>query len=111
MVEHVLIIAFWILFGVFHSFFAAPSIKEKAEKMMGKYFKWYRPVYSIVAFMQTAAILVYQFSVESIKLWEPEVEEWLFSSLAALAGLLVMGISIRNFFFNLSGFQVYSNSK
>lgn len=106
MVEHVLIIVFWVLFGVFHSFFAAPSIKKKAEKVMGKYFKWYRPVYSIVAFMQTAAILVYQFSVKSIKLWEPEAEEWLFSGLAALAGLLVMGISIRKYFFNLSGIQV-----
>jgi methanethiol S-methyltransferase len=106
MIEHVLIIAFWVLFGVFHSFFAAPAIKLQVEKMMGKYFKWYRPLYSVIAFLQTAAILAYQFSVKSIKLWEPELEEWIFFSLTGLIGLVVMGISIRKYFFRLSGIQV-----
>jgi protein-S-isoprenylcysteine O-methyltransferase Ste14 len=106
MVEHVLIFVSWVLFGVFHSFFAATATKQRAEKAMGKYFRWYRPLYSVIAFVQTAAILAYQFSVKSIKLWEPETEEWLFFGLTGLAGLLVMGISIRKYFFNLSGIQV-----
>jgi methanethiol S-methyltransferase len=104
--EHFLIIAFWALFGVFHSFFASAAIKQRAEKMMGKYFKWYRPLYSVMAFVQTAAILAYQFSVKSFKLWEPLPGAMFFFGLTGLAGALVMGISIRKYFFRLSGIQV-----
>ena len=103
--EHVLLVVSWVLFGVFHSLFAAPSIKQRAERMMGKHFKWYRPLYSIMAFIQTAAILYYQFSIKSIKLWEPETEDLFLFGLTGLLGLVVMGILIRKYFYNLSGVQ------
>lgn len=109
MLEHILVLVFWALFGVFHSVFAAAAVKQRMEKMMGKYFKWYRPLYSIMAFVQTAAILIYQISIKSIKLWEPALVTQVFFGLCAVAGLIVMSISIRKYFFNLSGIQVLYN--
>jgi methanethiol S-methyltransferase len=109
--EHLLIVIFWLLFGLWHSVFAAPVVKRKAEKWMGSYYSWYRPVYSIIAFVQTALILVYQFSIESKYLWQNGPGASSVFTVFALAGLVVMAISVKKYFFNLSGIQVLYKKK
>jgi protein-S-isoprenylcysteine O-methyltransferase Ste14 len=62
-------------------------------------------MYSVFAFIQTAAILIYLFSIESVYLWETGTGVKGFFGLAALGGLIVMAVSVRKYFFNLSGVQ------
>jgi methanethiol S-methyltransferase len=109
--QHILIVLYWVLFGVWHSVFAAPAVKRQAEKWMGSCYSWYRPAYSIIAFIQVALILVYQFSIESIYLWQNGPGAGSLFILSALAGLVVMAISVKKYFFNLSGIQVLYKKK
>lgn len=104
--EHVLIVVWWIIFGVWHSVFAAPGVKQFAQQRMGRYYKWYRPIYSVIALVQTVLIIVYLFSVESIYLWENSPATISVFVILALAGLVVMAVSVKKYFFNLSGIEV-----
>lgn len=110
-IEHLLVVVWWLLFGLWHSVFAAPAVKRKAEKGMGRYYSWYRPVYSIIAFIQAVLILVYQLSIDSIYLWQNSLRAGSLFTLLALAGLVVMAISVKKYFFNLSGIQVLYKKK
>jgi methanethiol S-methyltransferase len=109
--EHTLIVVFWLFFGVWHSLFASVGVKRRAEKRMGRYYSWYRPAYSVIAFIQTALILVYQFSIDTIYLWQNRSGATSFFILAALAGMVVMALSVKKYFFNLSGIQVLYKKK
>jgi protein-S-isoprenylcysteine O-methyltransferase Ste14 len=108
---HIWIVGLWLLFGIWHSAFASVVIKRKAERGMGSYYSWYRPIYSVIALVQTALILGYQFSVESIYLWQNGPAASSLFSISALAGLAVMAISIKKYFFKLSGVEVLYKKK
>jgi len=84
---------------------ALGGVKRKAEKVMGGYFKWYRPIYSLVALVQTGLIFLYLFSIESVQLWHAGSGMQSLFILCGMAGLVIMGISIRKYFFRLSGIQ------
>jgi methanethiol S-methyltransferase len=105
MMQHVLIVVFWALFGVLHSLLASPVVKRQAEKAMGRFYKWYRPLYSTFSLIKTAFILIYLFSIESVQLWVPRAAAQGVFLLTGVAGLYVMGLSIRKYFFKLSGVQ------
>jgi methanethiol S-methyltransferase len=109
--EHILIVVYWVVFGVCHSLFASLPVKRWAERRMGSYYGWYRPVYSIVAFAQTALILIYQFSIQSVFLWKNGIGARALFVVVGMAGLMVMAVSVKKYFFNLSGVQVFYNKK
>ncbi len=49
----------WLLYGAIHSFMASNFFKNFAEKILGKYFRFYRLIYNILAF----ALLIPIFSI------------------------------------------------
>ena len=100
--EHILVVIFWLLFGIWHSLLALPVVKRKAAAWMGRHFTWYRPIYSVIAFIQTAFILIYQFSVDSIYLWQNGPGATSFFTISAIGGLVVMGVSIKKYVFNFT---------
>jgi len=57
--------------------------------------------------MQTAAILLYQFSVESVYLWRNNAIMNSVFVLMAVMGLGVMSVSVKKYFFKLSGVNVF----
>lgn len=101
--QHILLIVFWVIFGLTHSLLASHGVKRYAERVMGAYYKWYRPLYSLLALVQTGLIIFYLFTMETVRLWRPGMPG-LFV-LTGIAGLMVMGISIGKYFFRLSGIQ------
>jgi protein-S-isoprenylcysteine O-methyltransferase Ste14 len=109
--EHALVVVLWILFGLVHSLLAAPLVKRRAERLMGRYFLWYRPLYSVFALLNTTFILVYLFSMESVQLWQADAGTQSLFLFSAFMGLMVMGISIKKYFFYLSGVQVLYREK
>lgn len=108
--QHFFLAAGWIVFGILHSVLASDSWKSHVQKVMGIYFKWYRPLYSLLAFIQIGLLLWFQFTIESPLLWSYS-NPWLYLPALALlvAGLIIMAISIKKYFLNLSGIDVLLN--
>jgi protein-S-isoprenylcysteine O-methyltransferase Ste14 len=74
---------------------------------MGKNFKFYRIYYSLLATLIITSLLYLNFSMRSILLWRPMAVEKIFSGIMLVAGLAVMFVCIRKYFFDLSGISVF----
>lgn len=108
--QHFFLAAGWILFGILHSVLASAVWKTRVQKIAGEYFKWYRPLYSLLAFFQIGFLLWFQFTIKSPMLWSyPDPWLYLLVLPVSLTGLVIMGISIKKYFMNLSGIDVLLN--
>lgn len=87
-----------------HSVLAAPAIKRSFKKWMGKFYKFYRLIYSIFAFITLAFIFWYQFSIPGILLFSSKYN-LIAGVLLAVPGICIMVISIYKYFYALSGIQ------
>jgi protein-S-isoprenylcysteine O-methyltransferase Ste14 len=70
---------------------------------MGVCFKYYRLIYSVIAVITLAAILLWQFSIPAYPLF---VSNWIKQIIGVplgLLGLVLMAVCIRKYFFKLSG--------
>ena len=98
---------FWLLYVSLHSLMASVWVKKRIERFLGKYFKYYRPFYSLVAAITLLLLLIYQFSHPSILLFKRWWPLYIISIPLALAGMGVMIVCIRKYFLNLSGIDVF----
>ncbi|HEY6974988.1 MAG TPA: isoprenylcysteine carboxylmethyltransferase family protein [Chitinophagaceae bacterium] len=105
--QHIWLAVCWIIFGALHTILASDSIKNLMQSVMQKNFKFYRLGYSIIATLMITYILVLNFSIESVLLWQPFIIEKIVSVIAGVAGLSVMLICMRKYFFDLSGVNVF----
>jgi len=81
------------------------------QKFMGAAFKYYRPLYSIFAFVTLALLLRFQFSIESSSLFSVTIYSYLPGIIAALTGLSIMIFCINKYFYEMSGLQAIQNSQ
>jgi protein-S-isoprenylcysteine O-methyltransferase Ste14 len=109
--EHWILVGCWLVFGLVHSFMAAGRFKKLCQGFMGRYFAYYRLLYSILALLSLTGVLVWQFSFRSVPVGTFPVIKWLAGILAGIPGILLMGISIRKHFFNLSGVSVLTRRR
>ncbi|MGC8750401.1 methyltransferase family protein [Hydrotalea sp.] len=102
-----ILIIFWIAFGFIHSLTATLWFKEWVKAKMGHWFKYYRLMYSFFALISLLGVLYYQFHIPS-KILIPHAQILSISGmLIATAGLVLMGLSVRGYFFNISGLDVF----
>lgn len=101
--QHILLVVFWISYGVLHSVLASAAVKKYCKRRWGKNFVYYRFVYNIFAFAGLAAIAWYQFSVETVYLFGPVLLLQLVGTMVSIAGLILMIICIKKYFTGLSG--------
>lgn len=79
--------------------------------MKGDY-QYYRIYYTLFAFVTFAAILYYQVQLTSPLLWLITTVTEIAGGIVAVAGLTLMGICIRKYFFSLSGLKsLFTGSK
>ena len=109
--EHWILAGCWLAFGLVHSLMAACRFKKLCQGVMGRYFAYYRLLYSILALLSLAGVLVWQFSFRSTPVGSFPVIKWLAGILAGIPGILLMGVSIRKYFFNLSGVSVLTRQR
>ncbi|WP_317045536.1 methyltransferase family protein [Aquiflexum balticum] len=57
--SYLILVLLWVLFYFFHSVFASLNIKRKFKAVMGRYYIWYRLLYSIFATFHFLLIFVY----------------------------------------------------
>ncbi len=104
---HVLLTVYWLLFALLHSLMATVTWKDLLQRKTGRYFRYYRLMYSLFNFLVLGFILWYQFSHESIRLFSPHITQYAGVPLA-IAGLYIMGVCIKKYFANLSGVDVFT---
>jgi methanethiol S-methyltransferase len=107
LLSHIILAVLWILFGVLHSLLAAGWFKDRMQKWLGRHFRYYTFGYSILATLNLAGILAYQFSIPQVWLWVMPVWAQVAMLIPLLAGLYIMGALIRKYFFALSGISVF----
>jgi len=95
------------VFAIIHSVLSTSLVKRGAQRLMKGSFKYYRLLYSIIAFATLAWVLHIHFSIQEIILWlTPWYEKWL-AALMILGGVVVMAICIKKYFLYLSGIDVF----
>jgi protein-S-isoprenylcysteine O-methyltransferase Ste14 len=104
--DHLILLGGWILFGFLHSFFAGKWFTGICQKAMGRWSAYYRPLYSIIAFVNLAVVLAWQFSIATITIASFPVLKWVVGIPLGGIGLYFFLESIRKYFFHLSGVAV-----
>lgn len=105
--NHIILVLLWLLFGVLHSVLAAGWWKQIMQRWLGANFKYYHFGYSVFAAVTLVGILVFQYAMHSRLLFAAPVWVKGLLWLPVLAGLLIMLIVIKKYFFSLSGISVF----
>lgn len=111
LLQHLILALFWIMFSLFHSVFAMSKWKVFMQALMKEKYKYYRILYSVFACITLCGILVYHFSLESVKLWQPLMIENFFAIAGMVCGASLMIVFTKKFFFDLSGGDVFLKNK
>lgn len=105
--RHIWLIVLWLLFGFLHSFFAANSFKQIMQPLLKKFYKYYRPVYSLIAAVTLGIVVWYHFKINSSLLWKPFLVEEGLAIILMLLGLIAMLITGSKYFLHLTGIDVF----
>lgn len=97
----------WGSFGLLHSLLAAGSVKRYFMSLLGRRAMYYRPLYSLFAFLHLGVVIAVQFSIKSFYLASFPLLKYLVGLFAGLPGVILMIVCIRKYFFNLSGVKAF----
>lgn len=101
------LVLLWILFGGTHSLLATAAWKHWVQRNTGSWFPYYRLLYSLISFLLLGAIIAYEWQLPAVWLWRTPWPVSIVGGVLATAGLLIIGICIRKYFFYLSGVDVF----
>jgi protein-S-isoprenylcysteine O-methyltransferase Ste14 len=107
LINHIILVVLWVLFGLFHSVLAANWCKRLVQQRLGAHFKYYPFSYSVFAAVTLIAILVYQITLQSKLLYMAPGWVKLLLCLPLVMGVVIMGALIKKYFFSLSGISVF----
>jgi protein-S-isoprenylcysteine O-methyltransferase Ste14 len=105
--DHWILLLLWGLFGVLHSLLAAGGVKRYFGSQLGRYARYYRPLYSLLAFMNVGLIIAVQFSIKSFYLDSFPLVKCLAGLTIGVPGAILMIVCIRKYFFNHSGIKAF----
>ena len=106
-INHIILVALWLLFGVLHSVLAAEWFKRLVQRRLGGGYKYYNFAYSVFAMLTLIGILIFQFNMESRLLYVAPRWVNLLLCLPVLVGVIIMAVVIKKYFFSLSGISVF----
>ena len=96
-IEHLWLALLWALYLGTHSLLASNPAKEALTRVMGKGFRWYRLIYSIVASLGLAAVGLYSATLPAALLWPFQpVARWA-GMLAATGGVIILRQTFRHY--------------
>ncbi|WP_288071158.1 isoprenylcysteine carboxylmethyltransferase family protein [Hydrotalea sp.] len=101
----------WLLFATIHSLTASLQFKRIMQKCMRQWFPYYRLLYALFALFSMSGILYYQFHIPAKPIALHQYIRYTFGMLMGVAGLVLMSITIRKYFFYLSGIDVFWKKK
>ncbi len=98
LINHIILVGLWVLFGFLHSLLAANWWKRLMQQRLGLQYKYYSFFYSVFAAVTLIAILVYQVYLQSLLLYVAPGWVKLLLCLPLGAGLVIMGPDQEIFF-------------
>ncbi len=108
---HINLIIFWILYVSIHSIMAALWFKDIIKKRTGKYFTYYRFLYSCFATILLLLLLIYQYLNKSKFLFTSTSTLKIVCTITGIAGAAIMWLSIKKYFFALSGVAAFRDKQ
>lgn len=103
--QHILLAVFWIIYVFLHSFLITPGTKASVKKSWGNKFVRYRLYYNLFSFFALVALLYYQLTIPTIRLFDPSLVVQCIGIIFSAFGVFIMIRCIKNYFFSLSGLR------
>jgi methanethiol S-methyltransferase len=103
--SHILLGAGWASACAAHSIFAGDRAKAWARGLGGSLYRFYRLAYNGLALLSFGLMVWALRRMPSPGLWEASRFQGLVAGAIALAGLVIMAVSIQRFFLSFSGIQ------
>ena len=111
MMQDLILISMWIVFSLLHSLLATNWWKTKMFKYLKSHYKYYRVFYSVFALFTFSVIIIYNFSIQSILLWQVNAIEKIIAFVVMICTASVMLIFTKRFFFDLSGADAFKRNQ
>ncbi len=111
LIQHILLVLFWLFFSLFHSIFASERWKKQVQTTMKKSYKYYRILYSAFAFISLGAIIIYHLTIKTVLLWQAPLLQMIIAVTGIVTGAALMIFFTKKFFFELSGADVFRKTK
>ena len=93
-----LLLAFaWLLYGAIHSFMASNYFKNFVAKILGKYFRFYRLIYNVLAFVLLIPVFAVQFSTEKEMLWQISIYQPVIGKFITICGVLFVFRALQGY--------------
>jgi methanethiol S-methyltransferase len=102
---------FWIAFCFSHSLFAALPVKRIISHWTGKYFTWYRILYSFCSLLFLIFLLQYQTGKKETVLFFVIPAVRIASIILILGGSVVMILAAIRYFIPVTGFSIFTKRK
>lgn len=87
----------WLLYGAIHSIMASNAFKDFASKILGKNFKFYRLIFNLIAFVSLIPVLVLQFSIEKVALWQVSDYERVIGKFISVWGVIFIATALQGY--------------
>ncbi len=87
----------WLLYGAIHSLMAGKVFKDFISKILGKNFRFYRLIYNIIAFASLVPVLVLQFSIEKIPLWQVSDYQQVIGKFICVFGVIFIATALQGY--------------
>jgi len=104
--SHVVLLLSWVLFSLIHHVLADSRFKARMQVIMKSRFKYYRLLYSVIAFLTLGGVLMLQLSTASVAIPLPLAVGLIIAVPAGVAGILLMQISLFKYFYRVSGVAI-----
>lgn len=110
LISHLLIAVGWIIYVCLHSLLAHQRVKDRAAIFMGIYFRYYRLLYNLFAFVFLFLLTWQAVDTVSIFLFKPGSLIQVLGGLVGFTGLVIMAICIKKYFREFLGLDAMKNS-
>lgn len=87
----------WIAYLTLHSVLASETLKRSAQQGLGKYYRFYRLGYSIIATAGLVVLLIINGSIPAEYFFEPSGIPRFFSLVLTTSGVIIMQRAFRNY--------------
>ncbi|MEN9612759.1 MAG: hypothetical protein RLZZ628_3573 [Bacteroidota bacterium] len=87
----------WLFYGAIHSLMASNYFKNFVAEKMGKYVRFYRLFYNVIAFVLLIPVLALQFSTEKNTLWQVSDYEAIIGKFISVLGTIFIAIALQGY--------------
>src|SRR5438309_7746349 len=96
--QYLLLGILWTLYGIIHSVLAAGSVKKQMQVWLGNGFRFYRPAYTLLAFIFLVGLILFEWKISVVLLFHPSLLIMVIGVVLASVGIFLMILCGRKYF-------------